>query len=72
VAIEVRGRRTARAGHALESVNARHIRRVRRTLAAFAATTPWHRSGLRVDLVTVEPIPGRVGAWHLHRLAGIE
>ena len=70
VAVEVRARRTPRAGAAAFSVDPRRVERLRHTLAAAAAERRVRASGLRVDLVTVEPaeVPGR---WRLRRLAGI-
>ena len=72
VAIEVRARRSARAGPAASSVDQARVRRIRRTLAAFAATTPVPHRGLRVDLVTVEPESGHPGRWRLSRIPGVE
>jgi putative endonuclease len=71
VAVEVRARRTARTGSAAESVDRRRVDRLRRTLAAVAPTAPPH-AGLRVDLVTAEPIPGVPARWRLRRTAGID
>lgn len=71
VAIEVRARRSARAGSAATSVDARRVGRLRRTLAWAAAADRSPCVGLRVDLVTVEPLPGRPGHWRLRRLPGI-
>jgi putative endonuclease len=71
VAIEVRARRSARAGAAATSVDARRLGRLRRTLAAVAAGDQERHAGLRVDLVTVEPVPGQPRRWRLRRLPGI-
>lgn len=72
VALEVRARRSERAGRASESVDARRVSRMRRTLAAFAATRPTHHDRLRVDLVTVEPMHGgRAGSWRVRRAPDI-
>ncbi|HEX2883085.1 MAG TPA: YraN family protein [Candidatus Limnocylindria bacterium] len=73
VAVEVRARSSARTGSAATSVDRRRVARLARTLAAFATsgTAPPHR-GLRVDLVTAEPIPDDpTGGWRLRRLPGI-
>jgi hypothetical protein len=51
-------------------VDARRVARIRRTLAASAAAAGRHR-GLRVDLVTCEPLPNRPGRWRLTRIPGI-
>jgi putative endonuclease len=71
VAIEVRARRTSRAGSALESVDARRVARLRRTLVAFARASSEPSQCLRVDLVAAEPDAGRPGLWRLRRLPGI-
>jgi len=72
VALEVRARRSERAGQAGESVDARRVTRMRRTLAAFAATRETRHAGLRVDLVTVEPMHGGpAGAWCVRRVPDI-
>ena len=71
VAIEVRARRSARAGAAATSVDARRLGRLRRTLAAVAADDQQRHTGLRVDLVTVEPVTGQPRRWRLRQLPGI-
>jgi putative endonuclease len=74
VAVEVRARSSTRAGAASASVDARRIRRLERTLVAYAASSGMSHGGLRVDLVTVEPVPAGDAAprrWRLCRLAGI-
>jgi putative endonuclease len=76
VAVEVRARRSTRAGSAAGSVDVRRIHRLERTLAAYAATSGVAHRGLRVDLVSVEPeagspaSPGTRG-WRLRRLPGV-
>jgi putative endonuclease len=71
VAVEVRARRGSRAGSALESVDPRRINRLRRTLGAMAAAAPAHR-GLRIDVVSAEPVRPGDGRWRLRRIAGVE
>lgn len=71
VAVEVRLRRSARAGAALESVRPEHLRRVRRALLAYARGARIAHDGLRVDLVTVTPGP-EPRTWRLSRLPGID
>jgi putative endonuclease len=71
VAIEVRARRSARVGAAATSVDARRIGRLRGTLAAVAAADQERHAGLRVDLVTVEPVAGQQRRWRLRQLPGI-
>lgn len=70
VAIEVRARSGGRAGSAFETVDGRRVGRLRRTLVEHARETGGLHSGLRVDLVAVEP-DGEAGRWRLRRLAGI-
>ena len=71
VAIEVRARRSARAGAAAMTVDARRVGRLRRTLSSVARSSGGPYRGLRVDLVTAEPAPGLPGRWHLARIPGI-
>lgn len=72
VAVEVRARRSARAGSAALSVDSRRVARLERTLASSAATHGVRHTGLRVDLVTLEPIPGHTsGRWQIRRYPGI-
>jgi putative endonuclease len=72
VAVEVRARRTARTGAAATTVERRRVERLRRTLASFAAFSRTPHRGLRVDLVTAEPIPESPRAWRLTRIPGID
>lgn len=71
VAVEVKLRRTERTGAALESVDDRRLRRLRRSLGSFLEEerlpTPL---GLRIDLVTVTPFPD--GRWRLARYPSID
>jgi putative endonuclease len=71
VGIEVRARRTSRAGAAAFSVDHRRVARLRRTLVSVAATSGAAHAGLRVDLVTAEPALGQVGRWRLTRFPGV-
>lgn len=71
VALEVRARRTRRAGEPALTVDRRRVARLGRTLAVVASTGRHrHRAALRIDLVTVEPA-GRAGCWRLVRVPGI-
>ncbi len=73
VAVEVRARRSSRAGAAEASIDRRRVERLARTLRAFAASpaTARHR-GLRIDLVIAEPLDGgSPGTWRLRRVPGI-
>lgn len=68
VAVEVRARRSGRAGSAAASVDARRVARLRRSLAAFGAASGRRHRGLRVDVVTVQPDPVNPGRWRLARI----
>jgi putative endonuclease len=68
VGVEVRARRSERAGSPAETLSPRGIARRRRALAAYAAHAPPHH-GIRLDLVSVVPA---AGGWRLSRLAGID
>ena len=70
VGIEVRARRTARAGDGSESIDGRRTARIGRTLVAFAAERHLRHRGLRVDLVSVMPEP-TVWRWRLRRTPNI-
>ena len=71
VGIEVRARRTARAGIGTESIDARRTARIGRTLVAFAASSRVAHRSLRIDLVSVMPEPGTSGRWRLRRIPSI-
>ena len=68
VALEVRARRTDRTGAAATTVDRRRIRRLELTLVAFASRRTVSHRGLRIDLVTVEPMPGGRRIWRLARI----
>jgi putative endonuclease len=68
VGIEVRARRTGRAGLPEESVDARRIARIARSLAGFAASAAVAHEGLRVDLVAAEPVRRRPSLLRLRRI----
>jgi putative endonuclease len=54
VAIEVKGRRSTRAGGPLESIDQRRLRRLRAALGRFLAEQPsGGHAGLRIDLLAV-------------------
>ena len=71
VAVEVKVRRTGRAGSASESIDRRRLRRLRAALGRFVADagTPIH-DGLRVDLVSLREGDG--GGWRLSHHRGID
>lgn len=69
VAVEVRARRSERTGAAATTVDHRRIRRLEGTLVAYASARDVPHSGLRVDLVTLEP--AMPGGWLVRRVPGI-
>lgn len=69
VAVEVRARRSPRAGRAAETVDRYRLLRLRAALLAYAATRPGPPTALRIDLVSVERVDGR---WHASRRAAID
>ena len=71
VAIEVRARRTGRAGNGSETIDARRLGRIGRTLAAFGQTTRQPHRGLRIDLVTASPTAEAVAHWRLRRVPNV-
>jgi putative endonuclease len=70
VGVEVKLRRSERAGGGAESVNRRRVGRLRAALAAYAARGTIRHRGIRLDLVTLAP--DGAGCWRLRRLAGID
>ena len=72
VGVEVRARRTARAGDGTDSITADRVRRTGRSVLAFAAATGLDHRGVRIDLVSVVPEPGpSIGNWRLRRIPDI-
>lgn len=71
VAVEVRFRRSARSGSAVESVNPDKVRRLRSALSAYTRANPIDHRGLRVDLVAVIPGP-EPRTWRLSRIPGVD
>ena len=72
VGVEVRARRSLRTGIGTESITPERVRRTGRTIAEFATATRVSHRGLRMDLVSVSPEPGRIpGRWRLRRIADI-
>lgn len=71
VAIEVRARRTGRAGTGSETIDARRLGRIGRTLAAFGVTSHQAHRALRIDLVTASPTPGAAACWRLRRVPNV-
>ncbi len=70
VGVEVKVRRSVRAGHPAESVSRRRLARLRSTLTQYARATGRAPSSLRVDLVTLAPAGD--GRWRLSRLPAID
>src|SRR5437870_13688637 len=68
VGVEVRGRRSSRSGSALESVDRRHLARLRAALVRFADSERVVRRDLRVDLVAVDKT---ASGWRIVRHPGI-
>jgi putative endonuclease len=73
VGVEVRLRRSERAGSGLESVDRRHVLRMRAALARFARQDARRGEfkGLRIDLVTVSPTDLE-GRWRAVRHSTID
>ena len=71
VAIEVRARRSRRTGGAAASLDPRRVARLRRSLSAIGAAFGRTHRGLRVDLVTAEPLGPARNGWRLLRIPGI-
>jgi len=68
VAVEVKLRRSGRAGSALEAVDHRRLARMRAALAAYARDSGRGWPALRLDLVTLEPA---AGGWRLQHRRGV-
>jgi putative endonuclease len=71
VAVEVRLRRSVRAGSPVESVSPRHLRRVRAALTAYSRGSSVRHTGTRVDLVSLTPA-AEPGTWRVTRLPAID
>jgi putative endonuclease len=71
VGVEVRARRSARAGAPVETLGARHVARLRAALSRYAREcSPGHR-GIRIDLVSVMPAASG-DAWRVRRLPAVD
>lgn len=70
VGVEVKLRRTGRAGTGAESLDRRRIGRLRATLAGYATLHAPPHSGIRVDLVTLSSAGD--GRWRLLRMPDID
>ena len=69
VAVEVKLRRTTRAGSPADAVDRRRVARLRGALGAYATEQRWAAIGLRIDLVSVTPAGD---LWRLSRWPGID
>ncbi|TMB50544.1 MAG: YraN family protein [Chloroflexi bacterium] len=69
VGLEVRGRRSARTGSALESIDRRHVARLRAALVRYAISEPVGHQALRLDLVALDR---SATGWRMVRHAGID
>jgi putative endonuclease len=69
VAVEVKLRRTGRAGLPEDALDGRRMARLRAALAGYAMTQRAKAAGLRIDLVSVTPV-GEM--WRLSRWPGID
>jgi putative endonuclease len=69
VAVEVKLRRSERAGTAVEAVDHHRLVRLRRTVADYARQEQVGAAGLRIDLVTVTPA---VNGWRLRWMRGVD
>jgi putative endonuclease len=70
VGVEVKLRRTPRAGSAAEAVDPRRVGRLRLTLARYAVEAWPPASELRLDVVTVTPFES--DRWRLARFPGVD
>lgn len=71
VAIEVRARRSSRAGDGSESIDARRTARIGRSVVDYASSTRIAHRGTRVDLVLVAPRDLWSGRWRARRIPDI-
>jgi putative endonuclease len=69
VGLEVRGRRSSRTGSALESVDRRHLARLRAALVRYANSEPVAHLALRLDLVALDR---SATGWRMVRHPGID
>jgi putative endonuclease len=71
VGVEVRARRSLRAGAPVETLRPRQVVRLRAALSRYARESSVAHRGIRVDLVSVMPAPGG-DAWRLRRLPAVD
>ena len=70
VGVEVKLRRTGRAGSGPEVIDARRVRRLRATLGGWMATSAARYPALRLDLVTLAPTGD--GRWRIARREAVD
>lgn len=71
VGVEVKSRRTARAGTPADGVDRRRVARLRLALVAFQAQRSEPAHAMRIDLVTAIPLTGESG-WRVVRIPTID
>lgn len=71
VGIEVRARRSARAGDGSESIDTRRTARIGRSVVDYASSTHIRHRGTRVDLVLVAPTEPGSDRWSVRRIPDI-
>jgi putative endonuclease len=69
VGVEVKVRRTGRAGNPLDAVDRRRLSRLRAALVDYARQTHLGAAGLRIDIIAVTPEAAR---WRLKWLPGAD
>jgi putative endonuclease len=69
VGVEVRARRTKRAGSPLESIDARRLHRLRASLVEYTTSHRGRYDGLRIDLAAVDRPDG---AWRIGIHFGVD
>jgi putative endonuclease len=70
VGVEVKLRRTGRAGSGADGLDARRLHRLRATLGSWAAGSGARYPAIRLDLVTLTP--AAQGSWRIGRIAAID
>lgn len=72
VGVEIRARRSFRAGTGAETIDHAKVRRMHRSLVAAGRVDGATYRALRLDFVAVTPASGAPGRWCLRRTPGIE
>ncbi len=71
VGVEVRARRSARAGDGSESIDARRTARIGHSVVEYASSTRITHLGTRVDLVLVAPSDVESSGWKARRIPDV-